>query len=51
MTEFKDGTLITMEVMGSQVYAIGKVIRSLFADSVMEQKLFVWTLLALEFQS
>ena len=34
MTEFQDGTLITMEVKGSQVYAIRKVIRPLFADPV-----------------
>ena len=51
MTEFQDGTLITMEVMSSQVYAIRKVIRPLFAGLVTERKLFIWTLLALEFQS
>ena len=27
MTEFQDGTFITMEVMGCQVGAIGKAIR------------------------
>ena len=32
MTEFQDGTLITMEVMGCQMHAIGKVIRTLFSD-------------------
>ena len=34
MTEFLDGTLITMEVMGCQVYAIRKAIRPLFTDPV-----------------
>ena len=34
MTEFKDGTLITMEVMGCQVHVIGKAIGPLFADPV-----------------
>ena len=34
MNEFQDGTLITMEVMGCQVQAIGKAIRLLFADPV-----------------
>ena len=34
MTECQDGTLITMEVMGYQVHAIGKAIGPLFADPV-----------------
>ena len=34
MTEFEDGTLITMEAMGYQVHAIGKAIRPLFTDPV-----------------
>ena len=34
MTEVQDGTLITMEVMGCQMYAVGKAIRPLFADPV-----------------
>ena len=32
--EFQDGTLITTEVMGCQVHAIGKATRPLFADPV-----------------
>ena len=34
LTEFQDSTVITMEVMGCQVHAIGKAIRPLFADPV-----------------
>ena len=34
MSEFQDGTSITMKVMGCQVHAIGKAIRLLFADPV-----------------
>ena len=30
MTEFQDGTLITMKLMGCQVYAISKAIRPPF---------------------
>jgi len=32
--KFQDGIIITVEVMGGQVHAIGKAIRSLFADPV-----------------
>ena len=34
MIKIQDGTLIIMEVMGSQVQAIGEAIRPLFADPV-----------------
>ena len=34
MTEFQDGTVITMEVVGWQAHAIGNGIRSLFPDPV-----------------
>ena len=34
MAEFQDGTLITTEVEGCQVHAIGKAIRPPFADPV-----------------
>jgi len=34
VTEFQDGTFITMEVMGCQIHAIGKAIRPLSADPV-----------------
>ena len=33
-TEFQDGTLITMEVIGCQVHTIGKAVRLLFADPI-----------------
>jgi len=32
--KFREGILITVEVMGHQVHAIGKAIRPLFADPV-----------------
>jgi len=34
VTEFQDGTFITLEVMGCEVHAIGKAIRPLFTDPV-----------------
>ena len=34
MTDFQDGTLITMEAMGCQVHVIRKAIRPIFADPV-----------------
>ena len=35
MTEFQDGTLITMRVMGCQVQAIGEAIRPKSGQSVL----------------
>jgi len=34
VTKFQDGIVITTEVMGCQVHAIGKAIRPIFADPV-----------------
>ena len=38
MTKFCNGTLITMEVMGCQVHAIGRAIRPFFTDPVTYAK-------------
>ena len=38
-----DGTLITMEMMGRQVHAIGNAIRPPFADSVTFYELYIST--------
>ena len=42
MTEFQDGTLVTMEVMGYQAHAIRKAIRPLFLDPVTRHAHDAW---------